>query len=107
MAPLRSKDPYGWVQKLAAQIILLKMMMDNKKSKKLVFPLILLLVILVTSYDENMIVQAGAQLVCGKFFAEARCAFRCLKPGNCNECCKKLGFNHGKCSVLACYCCDK
>ena len=36
-----------------------------------------------------------------------KCFVSCFSPGKCNDCCKNSGFVRGKCSNLACYCCNK
>lgn len=113
------------------------MMMRREKSNNLLVPLILLIVTLFVSRkwiinlsivlvarsltlsphlvgtrgwidaEADTVIRVGADLdPCGPF-GNANCLWRCLRPGNCNKCCKNQGFHHGECRLLACFCCKQ
>ncbi|KAJ1277570.1 hypothetical protein BS78_04G014500 [Paspalum vaginatum] len=73
--------------------------------------ILLLVVALIASQEGNNammnMIGAGTAAACGSATSnpEIRCAFRCLWPGGCNNCCKHLGFRRGDCVGFGCNCC--
>ncbi|CAN6247503.1 unnamed protein product [Urochloa humidicola] len=77
----------------------------NKMKKILIFQLTLLLIIVVASQEKmGVVISAGADSC--NVNPNPRCAAKCLTPGECNKCCKGLGYPRGKCVLLGCNCCN-
>ncbi|CAL5024398.1 unnamed protein product [Urochloa decumbens] len=71
--------------------------------------ILLLVVVLIASQEKtNMVVgeQGDSCVETNEGPQPGKCWGKCFRPGKCNECCKQLGFVRGKCSNLACYCCQ-